>query len=325
MVVVVEPHNPKWAQDFQEIKAELEHFLRNEPYLSIEHVGSTSVEGLAAKPIIDIDIVVTREQLQDVISALQHVDTQLLYMGELGIKDRHAFRAPHQLPTRNLYVCIEGSAALRNHFAVRDLLRENKSIREEYAQFKLALSQRLLLREFVIGDVQALQAAESTRTMQETETMLVEMIKEAGKAPRRHIDLAVLVLGNMDNGEAPRLVGRASAVVDDLAERIHSKGIPWESEATGELGDIEKIEGKISVYVLIDSQLEDQSLVFEARDAFLRTLANFIGKKAPDTKKDTAQDQRNVTGMELLEQMGFTKTGVTFGIGSIHYELAIVR
>jgi hypothetical protein len=47
-------------------------------------------------------------------------------MGELGIADRHVFRAPQKLRVRNLYIYIEGSAALSVHIAVRDLLRSDE-------------------------------------------------------------------------------------------------------------------------------------------------------------------------------------------------------
>jgi hypothetical protein len=73
--------------------------------------------------ILDIDVIATHEQLQLVLAALPHPDLHLVYMGELGIADRHAFRAPQKLPVRNLYVSIEGSAAVRNHLALRNLLR----------------------------------------------------------------------------------------------------------------------------------------------------------------------------------------------------------
>lgn len=54
--VVVLPYDEKWKQDFYSIKDELSAAL-GELAFSIEHVGSTSVEGMAAKPIIDIDTV----------------------------------------------------------------------------------------------------------------------------------------------------------------------------------------------------------------------------------------------------------------------------
>jgi GrpB-like predicted nucleotidyltransferase (UPF0157 family) len=113
------------------------------PYISIEHVGSTSIPQLAAKPILDIDVVASQTQLPRVLEALQHVpDLALIYMGELGIANRHAFRAPQTVPVRNLYVCVEGSAALRNHLAVRDLLRGDEGLRGEYGALKSGLAAR---------------------------------------------------------------------------------------------------------------------------------------------------------------------------------------
>ena len=142
MPVVVEPYNKEWSHQFTQIKAGLETILGGVEYVSIEHVGSTSVPGLAAKPILDIDIVVLRDQLQNVISALSKPEANLLYMGELGIPDRHAFRSPSQLPAQNLYVCIQNSPSLRNHLAVRDLLRKDDGLREEYGRLKLDLGER---------------------------------------------------------------------------------------------------------------------------------------------------------------------------------------
>ena len=57
--VVVLPYDPKWNEDFSAIRAELEAAM-GELALRIEHVGSTSVEGMSAKPCIDVDVVTTR-------------------------------------------------------------------------------------------------------------------------------------------------------------------------------------------------------------------------------------------------------------------------
>jgi GrpB-like predicted nucleotidyltransferase (UPF0157 family) len=143
MPVTVTPYDPSWPHEFAQIKKELEAALDGVPIVSIEHVGSTSIPQLAAKPILDIDVVATQTQLPRVLEALQHdPDLALIYMGELGIANRHAFRAPQKLPIRNLYVCIEGSAALRNHLAVRDLLREDEGLRREYGALKSGLAAR---------------------------------------------------------------------------------------------------------------------------------------------------------------------------------------
>jgi GrpB-like predicted nucleotidyltransferase (UPF0157 family) len=142
MPVTVLPYDPTWPQSFEQIKKELEVALKGVPFVSIEHVGSTSIPNLAAKPVLDIDVVATQEQLQSVLEALKHPDLQLIYMGELGIANRHAFREPRKSPVRNLYVCVEGSAALRNHLAVRDLLRSDEGLRREYGALKSELAAR---------------------------------------------------------------------------------------------------------------------------------------------------------------------------------------
>jgi GrpB-like predicted nucleotidyltransferase (UPF0157 family) len=142
MPVTVTPYDPTWPHEFAKLKKELEAALSGVPFISIEHVGSTSIPQLAAKPILDIDVVATQAQLQPVLEALQHPDLELIHMGELGIAHRHAFRAPQKVPIRNLYVCVEGSAALRNHLAVRDLLRGDEGLRREYGALKTGLAAR---------------------------------------------------------------------------------------------------------------------------------------------------------------------------------------
>ena len=70
-------------------------------------------------------------------------------MGDMGVKDREAFkrtssRSPddgsmREWPTHNLYVCINGSIALRNHLALRDFLRANPQKAKEYGELKKRL------------------------------------------------------------------------------------------------------------------------------------------------------------------------------------------
>lgn len=86
--VVVLPYDEKWKQDFIVIKNEISQAL-GDVAISIEHVGSTSVEGLAAKPIIDLDVVVKKEKINDAISALQSIG--YIHEGDLGIPGREAF------------------------------------------------------------------------------------------------------------------------------------------------------------------------------------------------------------------------------------------
>lgn len=136
-VVQVLPYDPEWPERFQALKARIWPWVSAHA-LSIEHVGSTSVPGLAAKDIIDLDVVVLgADKLQACIQAIcAHGYT---YEGERGIAGRHAFTGG-QGPRHNLYVCLLGTLGLRNHLAVRDFLRLHPLRAKSYGELKLALA-----------------------------------------------------------------------------------------------------------------------------------------------------------------------------------------
>lgn len=105
-------------------------------------MGSTPVEGLAAKPIIDMDIVIAdRKSLPDVLKRLEKLG--YTHRGDLGIPDRESFKAPETSTYKhNLYVCLEGSLALQNHRVLRDSLRKNPSLVQRYGALKQELAQK---------------------------------------------------------------------------------------------------------------------------------------------------------------------------------------
>src|ERR1035438_8127869 len=76
MRVTVRTYDPQWPRDFERIKLDLEAALRGVNLLRIEHVGSTSVPGLAAKPILDIDVVVPVEAVPLVVALLTAIGYQ---------------------------------------------------------------------------------------------------------------------------------------------------------------------------------------------------------------------------------------------------------
>jgi GrpB-like predicted nucleotidyltransferase (UPF0157 family) len=107
--------------------------------LAVEHVGSTAVPGLAAKPIIDIDVVVpSQAEMPAIIQRLATLG--YVHCGNFGIEDREAFQSPTGLPKHHLYACIQGSAALANHLAVRDCLRRNPVAAAAYVDLKRQLA-----------------------------------------------------------------------------------------------------------------------------------------------------------------------------------------
>ncbi|KAJ5614357.1 hypothetical protein N7528_008011 [Penicillium herquei] len=164
MKVRVEPYNPKWPKRFLEIKAQLQYILKDVPLVSIEHVGSTSVPLLQAKPVIDIDIIIQPSSLESARNAL--IQAGFTDCGELGIPGRVAFREPsdgrfddaygggESLKLRyHTYLIIEGCTALRNHLDIRKVLLENPSLREEYGQVKIQLAEKELenIDQYVSG------------------------------------------------------------------------------------------------------------------------------------------------------------------------------
>ncbi len=134
--VVVLPYNPTWKSDFEKIKQEIETALGH-LIVAVEHVGSTSVEGLSAKPCIDIDVVIKDYSVfQDVVSKLGEIG--YIHEGNLGIEGREAFKysdKPH-LQTHHLYVCPKHSEELNRHITFRDFLRENPEEVKRYGAIK---------------------------------------------------------------------------------------------------------------------------------------------------------------------------------------------
>ena len=134
--IIVLPYDEQWKKDFAAIKAELQEALDGLA-LRIEHVGSTSVPGLSAKPIIDIDVVIRDESiLEAVIAALGRIGYR--HEGNYGIAGREAFgyEGKEHLRDHHLYVCPLDSPELKRHIAFRDYLRSHPEAVHEYSRVK---------------------------------------------------------------------------------------------------------------------------------------------------------------------------------------------
>ena len=133
--VVVEKWNPKWKDEFERIVDSLgEDVIYNS--VKIEHVGSTSVEGLSAKPIIDLDIVIENDKFEIIKRLLN--DKGYKHEGDLGIEGREAFSysGKEELMTHHLYVCTKDSEELFKHITFRDFLKNNSALASEYSKVK---------------------------------------------------------------------------------------------------------------------------------------------------------------------------------------------
>jgi GrpB-like predicted nucleotidyltransferase (UPF0157 family) len=136
--ITVVDYDPAWPTQFEILRSIILSAV-GDIAIAVEHVGSTSVPGLAAKPIIDIDVVVA--SAADVSVAIERLAAiGYEHRGNLGVEGREAFESPPEPPQRHLYVCVQGGTALRNHLALRDYLRNNSNSTAKYGRLKKQLA-----------------------------------------------------------------------------------------------------------------------------------------------------------------------------------------
>ena len=135
-VLEIVGYTPSWSTRFEWERQRIENVLGS-VVRRIEHVGSTAVPGLAAKPIIDADVVVATERdVARVIASLATLGYR--WEGDLGVVGREAFRAPEDaaLPPHHLYSVTEDGRAYADHRLLRELLREDPVACQRYTALK---------------------------------------------------------------------------------------------------------------------------------------------------------------------------------------------
>jgi GrpB-like predicted nucleotidyltransferase (UPF0157 family) len=138
-VVVVE-YDPGWPALFEFFRGRIVTALGGLA-TAVEHVGSTAVPGLAAKPIIDMDVVLVSGDA--LLAAIERLATLgYVHQGDLGIPEREAFRTPAGDSPHHLYVCPPQSREFRRHLAFRDYLRSHPKEAKVYGNLKQALALR---------------------------------------------------------------------------------------------------------------------------------------------------------------------------------------
>lgn len=139
--VVVLPYDPAWPAAFAALADRVWPAVADLA-LELVHVGSTAVPGLAAKPIIDADLVIeSYEVFPEIVARLAGLG--YTHEGDLGIPSREVFgHRLDDLMDHHLYVCPQDSAELARHLGLRDHLRHHDADRDRYARLKLALAAR---------------------------------------------------------------------------------------------------------------------------------------------------------------------------------------
>jgi GrpB-like predicted nucleotidyltransferase (UPF0157 family) len=139
-MIVIASYDPAWPEQFA---AEAERILHAFGHLAlrIEHVGSTSVPGLAAKPVIDVQVSVPslepRELYRSLLTDLGYTHFPL---GEFDLVYPF-FKRPAEWPSSHqVHLCVSGSEQERNHLAFRDYLRRHPAVGSAYVALKRKLA-----------------------------------------------------------------------------------------------------------------------------------------------------------------------------------------
>ncbi len=138
--IIIVDYDPQWPELFEELRAPIGSVLASLA-AAIEHIGSTAVPGLAAKPVIDIDVLVSSsDRVPRAIERLARLG--YAHRGNLGIAGREAFSQPSDQPAHHLYVCPFDSIEYRRHIAFRDYLRSHPESARAYGELKRSLAKQ---------------------------------------------------------------------------------------------------------------------------------------------------------------------------------------
>jgi GrpB-like predicted nucleotidyltransferase (UPF0157 family) len=139
--ITIQNYDPLWPQRFEMLRSRIAAVL-DVLAAAIEHIGSTAVPGLAAKPIIDIDVLL-RSAAELPLAIIRLASLGYEHRGDLGIPGREAFRTPPDDFPHHLYLCPPDSQEYRRHIAFRDHLRTHPEDARAYATLKHNLVAKL--------------------------------------------------------------------------------------------------------------------------------------------------------------------------------------
>lgn len=138
--IVIVDYDPQWPELFEVLRARIGNAV-GDLAAAIEHIGSTAVAGLPAKPVIDIDVLLgSANALGEVIERLAPLGYS--HRGDLGIAGREAFSQPPGQPAHHLYVCAPDSGEYYRHIAFRDCLRADPESARLYGELKRSLAKQ---------------------------------------------------------------------------------------------------------------------------------------------------------------------------------------
>jgi GrpB-like predicted nucleotidyltransferase (UPF0157 family) len=140
--VAISAPDPEWAREFRVLASEIGSATSGID-LKVEHIGSTSVSGLPAKPVVDLAILLAApEAFPRLESALR--STNLEYRGDKGPQGGRLFvrESAPAFRTHHVHVYFRGAPEWEKYLVFRDRLRSSGSLRAEYANLKEQLAKR---------------------------------------------------------------------------------------------------------------------------------------------------------------------------------------
>lgn len=139
--VVIAPHSEQWRGQFREERRLLLSVLP--AHFRLEHIGSTSVPGMPAKPIIDMMLGArSLSEIQTCIPELGRLGYEYMPQHELELPERRFFAKPLVRPRHfHLHAVVAESSFWCEHLKFRDLLREDRTLADDYAKLKYRLAQ----------------------------------------------------------------------------------------------------------------------------------------------------------------------------------------
>jgi GrpB-like predicted nucleotidyltransferase (UPF0157 family) len=141
-IVRVVPYDPEWKNEFLKIKTMIVD-CTGDLIIDVVHVGSTAIEGLASKPIIDIDVVIDSYDIFLVVKdRLSEIGFE--HEGNLGVEGREAFKRTvvDDFMPYHLYVCPKDGKGYLEHIAFRDYLRDHPEAVKAYGELKIRLAEQ---------------------------------------------------------------------------------------------------------------------------------------------------------------------------------------
>lgn len=141
MIIKVVDYNQDWSSEYQKEEQSIRTFLQVELVNSF-HIGSTSVPGLKAKPIIDILLVVNDINKLDTFSS-EFQDNGYEVMGEYGIIGRRYFRKGGDNRTHQIHAFqYNNIEEIERHLVFRDYLRKHPEVCMQYGELKSQLAKQ---------------------------------------------------------------------------------------------------------------------------------------------------------------------------------------